>query len=83
MTYHPEYDPEMISLFYGGAQEGVGSFVGPRAIGAGRRQTIRTIVHEELHHRLWRRGWWYGLKAGKWEDYIETVIDRFMRIKGL
>lgn len=53
-----------------------------------RRELLDTIIHEEVHHRLWRRALAGNSKA--WdkiadleveEDYVEEVTRRFLRFQ--
>jgi len=51
--------------------------VGREAIQAGRSETIITIAHEEMHHRLWARN------LPQCEFHVEHVAIRFARMKGI
>jgi hypothetical protein len=53
-----------------------------------RRELLDTIIHEETHHRLWKRAQGGGLRA--WhkiadldveEAYVEEVAFRFLRLQ--
>jgi hypothetical protein len=55
-----------------------------------RAELIDTIIHEELHHRIWKRAM-RGLEKDMMrigdraveEAYVEAATSRFMRMKGL
>ena len=76
LTHHSIYDPSMPRDTYGVATRGTSTRIGPLAIEEGRNETLITIVHEEMHHRLWARGWPQS------EAYVERVAQRFARIRG-
>jgi len=77
LTHPPTYDSEMPLDRYGVATRNVSTRIGPLAIDEGRRETLVTIVHEEMHHRLWARG------ARQSESYVEAVAQRFARMIGV
>jgi hypothetical protein len=76
LTHYPQYDPTMPFYKYGEAAQGLYTKVGSLAIQEGRRETLLTIAHEEMHHRLWARGWLQS------EAYVESIAQRFARLKG-
>ena len=76
LTQYPKYDPGMPLNQYGEAAYGSYTKVGASAINGGRGETLITIAHEEMHHRLWARGWPQS------ESYVERVAQRFARLKG-
>ncbi|MBC7344079.1 MAG: hypothetical protein H5U03_01380 [Clostridia bacterium] len=80
LSQHPQYSPDIPLDTYGLARRNTFTQIGPRAIQEGRRETLITIVHEEMHHRLWARGW--RLPVAVEEDYVERVAQRFARLKG-
>ena len=80
LSQYPQYDPTMPLSQYGEALPGRYTRVGPLAIGAGRRETLVTIVHEEMHHRVYARGWRMTLPQE--EAYVERIAQRFARMKG-
>jgi len=71
------------------------SFSNPGRTTIGKRSLINTnemidtIVHEELHHRLWQR-FLRGSKRAEsiiddidYEElYVEEVVNRYMRMRG-
>jgi RHS repeat-associated protein len=75
MTVKPTYDPTLTQ--YGESVAGRYSKVGPTSLQAGRVEVIDTIVHEEMHQRLWLRD------LPQNEDYVENVAGRFTQMKGL
>jgi len=80
LSQYPQYDPTMPLSQYGEALPGRYTRVGPLAIEAGRRETLVTIVHEEMHHRVYARGWRMPLPQE--EAYVERIAQRFARMKG-
>ena len=76
LSQYPEYDPNMPVTQYGEAARGSYTRIGPLAVEEGRSETLVTIVHEEMHHRLWARGWPQS------EDYVEAVALRFAEAIG-
>ncbi len=76
LSHYPRYDPAMPLDVYGRARRDTYTRVGPLAIQGGPRETLITIAHEEMHHRLWARGWLQS------EWYVERVAQRFARLKG-
>ena len=82
-TYKPEYNPFLAPL--GVAKEGAGSQIGPRAFQSASPRTAvaGTLVHAELHHRLWARGIpgdHHTVPAV--HAYFNKVMERFARRKG-
>ena len=76
LTHYPIYDANMPPDTYGIATRGTSTRIGPLALEEGRRETLITIVHEGMHHRLWARGWPQS------EAYVERVAQRFAQIRG-
>jgi hypothetical protein len=74
LTHYPTYNSSMPRDRYGQALPGKWTEIGPVAIEKGRRETLITIVHEEMHHRLDIRGWYQS------EAYVEAVAQRFARM---
>lgn len=52
LTFKPEYSP---FAEQGVAKQGAGTQIGKKAFES-RNKLIDTIVHEELHHRWWKKG---------------------------
>ncbi len=78
LTHPPAYDSEMPLDIYGMATRNESTRIGPLAIDQGRRETLVTIVHEEMHHRLWAR----GVPSNLHHPYVERVAQRFARLEG-
>jgi len=65
------------------------TLIGRRSL-ASKAELIDTIIHEELHHRIWKRAA-RGRKKDMMriedeqleEAYVELISARFMRWKGL
>jgi hypothetical protein len=90
LSYPPRYSSRLGA--YGRATlEGPGT-PGHTTIGrpslVSRRELLDTILHEEVHHRLWRRAKDGNIRA--WnkiadlaveEAYVEEVAYRFMRLQ--
>jgi RHS repeat-associated protein len=72
LTRYPQFDPTLPPDEFGRMRFGDFTRVGPSAIEAGRRETLVTIVHEEMHHRAFSRGWWYHT-----EEFVEKIALRF------
>jgi len=53
------------------------SEIGPFAVGEGYGEVARTIVHEEMHLRLWNRGDFR--LADKVHPHIDRVVERIHR----
>jgi RHS repeat-associated protein len=77
LSHPPKYSADLPSRYYGMARKNEWTKIGEPAIRAGRRETVVTIAHEEMHHRLWSRGWLQS------ENYVEKVGQRFANMKGL
>jgi hypothetical protein len=92
LTYHPKYNGRLKD--FGRATLSLDATRRKTTIGRKAliniREMVDTIVHEELHHRLWDR-WLRGSKRAEdiiedidYEElYIEDVVRRFLRMKGL
>ncbi len=80
LSQYPQYNPDIPLDIYGRARQNTFTQIGPRAIQEGRGETLITIVHEEMHHRLWARGWQLPLEME--ESYVERIAQRFARLKG-
>jgi hypothetical protein len=90
LSFHPRYSGRLEAC-------GQATLVGPGAAGsttigrpslASRRELLDTIIHEETHHRLWRRAQAGGARA--WnkiadidveEAYVEAVAFRFLSLQ--
>lgn len=78
----PQYSPFVNT---GVAMKDVGTHIGKSRFSS-RIDLINTIVHEELHHRWWRRGI-PGYLHHSPDKYVPNerfynVIDRYMKMKG-
>ncbi len=79
LTHEPQYSPHIRT---GVAQEGAGTQIGKNSFSS--RQLLRdVIVHEELHHRWWKRGIQDHHPMGSVkETQFYRTIDRYMRLRG-
>ncbi len=67
---------------------GARTLIGRKSL-VSRAELIDTIIHEELHHRIWKRAM-RGLEKDMMrignrtieEAYVEAATNRFMRMKG-
>lgn len=73
---YPQYDPNLDPDTYGEAMRDTYTKIGPLSINEGRPETGITILHEEMHHRLWERMW------AQSEKYVEDVAQRFWQMIG-
>ncbi len=80
-THTPQYNP-FIKQGFGVAQEGVGTQIGPKAFGS-QGQLTETLVHEELHHRWWSRGIYDHHANPVLDTRFESIVQRYMRMRGL
>jgi hypothetical protein len=91
LSYHPRYSGRLAA--HGQATLEEPDAPGCTSIGrpslSSRRELLDTIIHEETHHRLWRRAQAGGVRA--WdkiadidveEAYVEEVAFRFLRLQG-
>jgi RHS repeat-associated protein len=76
LTFHPQFDPNLLDNEFGKAVLNVSTKIGFNAIKFGRLEIIKTIAHEELHHRLAGRGW------EQLEPYVEKIASRFAEMIG-
>ena len=80
LTHTPQYTP---FTGYGVAKNGVGTQIGPKSFES-RNELRNTIVHEELHHRWFKR----GLTDHHPRDGSGTsakfygTVDRYMKMRG-
>ena len=74
------FDPKLADDVFGESRVEIPKYtkIGFESIKFGRVQTIITIVHEEVHHRLAARGWEFL----QLENYAERVAQRFARMIG-
>jgi hypothetical protein len=81
LSFAPEYNPAIKFPEMGRALPQTYTQIGPAAIEGGRAEVLKTIVHEEMHHRLWSR---YGtaFNVEQVETFVEDVAQRFARMKG-
>jgi len=90
LSYRPRYSGRL--KVFGRATLEEPGVPGYTAIGrtslVSRRELLDTIIHEEIHHRLWKRAQGGSLKA--WnkiadlaieETYVEAVAYRFLRLQ--
>jgi hypothetical protein len=90
LSYAPRYSGRLLA--YGQASLEETGLPGYTSIGrpslASRRELLDTIIHEEVHHRLWQRMQGGGVRA--WnkiadpvleEAYVEDVAYRFLRLQ--
>ena len=57
---------------------------GRKSIEHGYKETVDTIVHEELHHRWGERGIPYAEQDNDaFHDAMQEVIDRYLTRRGL
>ena len=92
LSYVPRYSGRL--KFFGSAKRTISGIGGNTLIGrkslVSRAELIDTIIHEELHHRVWKRA-----MRGREKDmirigdrtieepYVEAATSRFMRMEGL
>ena len=82
LTEYPIFNPSLkslgeVKLMRGGSS----SQIGPRAFSS-RSEIIDTILHEDLHIRLFNRNRTFDSIDAE-EAYIEAVTERFRKMKGL
>jgi RHS repeat-associated protein len=79
-TFKPQYSPY---AGYGISSRNLGTQIGPKAFGS-RAQLRDTIVHEELHHRWWRRGITarHHVAGSAMEQRFYKTVERYKRIRG-
>jgi uncharacterized protein RhaS with RHS repeats len=83
LTRRPQYVPG-ITNDAGKPVHGVSSpnrytRIGQLAVDEGRRETLVTIVHEEMHHRLYNK----KQHNKNTNAYVEPIAQRFANMKGL
>lgn len=81
LTHHPAYSP---FAELGVASEGKGTQIGKRNFSS-RNKLRRAIVHEELHHRWWKRGktgYHHSPDTYIPDEHFYKVINRYMRFRG-
>ncbi|RKI37803.1 hypothetical protein D7Y27_24905 [Corallococcus sp. AB004] len=83
-TFKPTYDPRLQSS--GKAKLGYASLIGEKAL-VRDSELFKTLAHEEMHQRLWRRLERGSERAKKLtetldieEDYVESVAVRYYRM---
>ena len=79
LTYKPKYSPFIRT---GIAQKDMGTQIGKNMFSS--REDLRdTIIHEELHHRWWKKGIFnhHPRYSYKEERFYET-IEKYMRMRG-
>jgi len=79
LTHSPQYSPY---VNYGMAKRGVGTHLGAKSF-VSRAQLRDAIIHEELHHRRWKRG---GInhhpRGSTQEERFYKIISRYKRMRG-
>lgn len=90
LSYHPRYSGHLEA--HGQATLEELGMPGYTSIGrpslSSRRELLDTIIHEETHHRLWRRAQAGSVRAWNTiadidveESYVEEVASRFLRLQ--
>ena len=90
LSYHPRYSGRLKA--HGQATLEEPGVPGYTSIGrpslSSRRELLDTIIHEETHHRLWRRVQAGSIRARTMiadidveESYVEEVASRFVRLQ--
>jgi hypothetical protein len=90
LSYHPRYSGRLEA--HGQATLEEPGVPGYTSIGrpslSSRRELLDTIIHEETHHRLWRRAQAGSIRARTMiadidveESYVEAVASRFVRLQ--
>jgi hypothetical protein len=79
LTYFPEYNPFIRT---GVAQKNTGTQIGKNRFSS-RKDLLDTIIHEELHHRWWKKGIFdhHVLGSEKETRFYETV-QRYKKMRG-
>ena len=79
LTYKPEYSPFIRT---GIAQQNTGTQIGKNMF-ISRNELRDTIIHEELHHRWWKRGIVNHHPIGtKKEQVFYEIIKRYKKMRG-
>lgn len=82
-TAEPQYDPALTT--YGEAVQGNRFVPAQTRVGQRATQSVghmrETLLHEELHHRLWKRGVPSPHHPSK-DAYLKSVLIRFFKKKG-
>ncbi|MCG8550069.1 MAG: hypothetical protein MI799_06685, partial [Desulfobacterales bacterium] len=81
LTYTPQYSP---FASQGVAKKGIGTQIGKQSFSS-RQQLRDTVVHEELHHRWWKRGVdspHHSPDAYVPNEKFYDVIKRYNQIRG-
>lgn len=79
LTYKPEYSPFIRT---GVALQNVGTQIGKKMF-ISRNDLRDTIIHEELHHRWWKRGIVAHHPAGTEKERIfYETIKRYKKMRG-
>jgi hypothetical protein len=90
LSYPPQYASRLKA--YGRVTLEESGLPGHTSIGrpslVSRRELVDTIIHEEMHHRLWRRAmngsrsaWRNIADLAVEEDYVEEVTRRFLSLQ--
>ena len=77
-THRPQYSPFATTAV---AQEDAGTHIGKKSFST--RQELRnSLVHEELHHRWWKRGkHGHHPRHSKEEERFYQIIQRYFRMR--
>jgi hypothetical protein len=79
LTYIPQYSPY---VSYGMAKRGIGTHIGTKSF-ASRSQLRDTVIHEELHHRWWKRGIInHHPRGSARERRFYRIVSRYKRMRG-
>lgn len=73
LTYRAQYSPY---VNYGIAKRGVGTHIGAKSF-VSRSQLRDTIIHEELHHRWWKKGIinHHPQRSSKEKPFYQIIAD--------
>jgi hypothetical protein len=84
LTFRPRYNPDLSPSYTGISREGAGIQLGPAAFRS-RFELAKTTVHEELHHRWWKRGIRgdhhpvFTLRAQRFYG----TVNRYLKLRGI
>ncbi|MBL8193112.1 MAG: hypothetical protein JNM06_04770, partial [Blastocatellia bacterium] len=79
VTHKPQYSPYAST---GVAKKDVGTHIGKKSFNS-RNDLRNTIVHEELHHRWWKKGRYnHHPKDSASEKKFYNTINRYERMRG-
>ena len=79
LTYKPQYSPFINT---GVARQNAGTQTGKNVFYS-RNELRDTIIHEELHHRWWKRGIMdHHPRGTEKEELFYKIIKRYMEMRG-